>query len=169
MKFKYNFMSDKKNKIKPHLSDEEINKKLKETKKDYDIHRRLLLIRMVKNGETINKASENLNVDRKTGERWVKLYNENGYDGLKTKYSNCGRKSELSKDDLELIRKELTREDKSYNIQSAMDYINTTFNTNYTYNGIWEILRVRLKLNYSKPFSTPKGDIKKGKKDLKKT
>lgn len=159
-------MSKRKNKIKKHLSDEEMEDKLKETKKCFDVHRRLLLIKMVSNGETIKKASENLNVSRKTGERWVKSYNEKGYEGLKSDYSNCGRPSDLSNDDLDLIYQELTREGKNYNIKKAREFINTTFNTNYCYNSIWWIIRVKLKLNYCKPFPEYNKDLDACKNEL---
>ena len=46
---------------------------------------------MVKNGDTIKKASEIMGVSRKTGERWVKEYNEKGIDGLMPDYSNWSR------------------------------------------------------------------------------
>ena len=37
---------------------------------------------MVYQGETIFKASDYVRTNRKTGERWVKNYNENGLEGL---------------------------------------------------------------------------------------
>lgn len=36
---------------------------------------------MVANGKCIVKASKNINISRKTGERYVKQYNEKGVDG----------------------------------------------------------------------------------------
>lgn len=59
-------------KIEDHLSDKELNELLKENKDSYNIYRRVLLIKMVKNGDTIKKSSEIIGVSRKTGERWVK-------------------------------------------------------------------------------------------------
>ena len=68
------------NKIKKHLELSEIAEMLKEYRKYYDVYRRLLVIHMVANGESIAKASKNINISRKTGERWVKQYNENGIE-----------------------------------------------------------------------------------------
>lgn len=45
-------------KIEDHLSDKELNELLKENKDSYNIYRRVLLIKMVKNGDTIKKSSE---------------------------------------------------------------------------------------------------------------
>ena len=52
---------------------------------------------MVANGESIAKASKNINISRKTGERWVKQYNENGvedfeyYDEIPETYNHPHR------------------------------------------------------------------------------
>ena len=40
----------------------------------YNVYRCILVIHMVKNGESIAKTSKNINISRKTGERWVKEY-----------------------------------------------------------------------------------------------
>ena len=50
-------------KIEDHLSDKEMNDILKEHKDSYNIYRRILLIKMVKNGDTIKNASEKLAKD----------------------------------------------------------------------------------------------------------
>ena len=92
------------NKIEKHLELYEITDMLKEYKEYYNVYRRLLVIHMVANGESIAKASKNINVSRKTGERWVKQYNENGVDGLFSNYSNCGRKSYLTDQQLFYLR-----------------------------------------------------------------
>ena len=82
-------------KIEEHLTDNDLNDLIKEHKNSYNIYRRAYLIKMVKNGDTIKRASEIMNVSRKTGERWVKEYNEKGIEGLMPDYSNCGLESEL--------------------------------------------------------------------------
>ena len=93
MSYRYMLMEKFNNKIKKHLDLSEIAEMLKEYREYYNVYRRLLVIHMVANGESIAKASKNINISRKTGERWVKQYNENGIDGLFSNYSNCGRKS----------------------------------------------------------------------------
>ena len=52
-------------KIEDHLSDKEMNDILKEHKDCYNIYRRILLIKMVKNGDTIKNASKIVAVSRK--------------------------------------------------------------------------------------------------------
>ncbi|MCQ2970371.1 MAG: helix-turn-helix domain-containing protein [archaeon] len=96
------------NKIEKHLELSEIADMLKEYKKYYNVYKHLLVIHMVANGESINKASKNINISRKTGERWVKQYNENGVDGFFLDYSNCGRKSYLTDQQLEELKEIIT-------------------------------------------------------------
>lgn len=83
-------------KIEEHLTDSQLDDLIKEHKTSYNIYRRVYLIKIVKNGDTIKNASHIVGVSRKTGERWIKDYNEKGIDGLIPDYSNCGLKSELT-------------------------------------------------------------------------
>lgn len=62
------------NRIEKHLELSEIADMLKEYKEYYNVYRCILVIHMVKNGESIAKTSKNINISRKTGERWVKDY-----------------------------------------------------------------------------------------------
>ena len=78
-------------KIEDHMTDSELSDLIKEHRDSYKIYKRAYLIKMVKNGDTIKKASEIMGVSRKTGERWVKEYNEKGIDGLMPDYSNWSR------------------------------------------------------------------------------
>lgn len=64
------------NKIEKHLELSEIAEMLKEYKKYYNVYRRLLVIHMVANGESIAKASKNINIFRKTGEQCTGIFNK---------------------------------------------------------------------------------------------
>ena len=66
MSYRYMLMEKFNNKIKKHLELSEIAEMLKEYRKYYDVYRRLLVIHMVANGESIVKASKNINISRKT-------------------------------------------------------------------------------------------------------
>lgn len=130
-------MKTKNKKVEDHLTLSEINDVLKEYRFDYLIYRRVLLIRMILKGETISKTSSNLNISRKTGERWLKNYNESGLEGLIPKYSNCGRKSRLSDEQLQQLRKMITESNKYYNIEQVRQLIKKEFNVDYTYKQVW--------------------------------
>ena len=71
-------MVERNKKIAGHLELTEIKCVMKEYKASYDMYRKLLVISMVYQGETISKASAYVHTSRKTGERWVKNYNEKG-------------------------------------------------------------------------------------------
>ena len=101
MKYKVIFMVERSKKIAGHLELDEIKDVMKEYKDSYDMYRKLLVISMVYQGETISQASDYVHTTRKTGERWVKNYNEKGLEGLYSNYHNCGRKAKLTNEQLE--------------------------------------------------------------------
>ena len=142
----------KKCKIEEHLDLDEINKILNETKDDYEIHRHLLLIKGVMNGDTIKHMSSVLNISRNTGERWIKKYNEKGKDGLKSDYSKCGSKSKLSDDDQNRLKEIIVNDDKKYTIQDVQKLIYDEFNIKFSLKHTWTITREKLGLNYDKHF-----------------
>lgn len=157
-------------KIEEHLTDKELNDIIKEHKDSYNIYRRAYLIKMVKKGDTIKKASKIMNVSRKTGERWVKEYNEKGIDGLMPNYSNCGLESELDDEKLKILYEAITNSDKRLTIEDVREMIYTLFKIEFSYNHVWFITRKKLGLNYGKPFIKYEGrtedDVKIFKKKL---
>lgn len=163
----------KKVKIENHLSESEIKKLLKEYKHDFDMYRRLLIIYNVSNGLSIAKASEHLNVCSKTGETWVKNYNANGLDGLKTKYKNCGRKSRMSEENLKDLKNFIDNSEKSYDVADVKIIIEERYGINYSENYVWRLLREKLDYNYGKPFfkylEQPENAEEDFKKKLKKS
>ena len=158
-------------KIEDHLSDKELNELLKENKDSYNIYRRILLIKMVKNGDTIKKSSEIIGVSRKTGERWVKAYNEKGVDGLMPDYSNCGLESKLDDKKLNVLYDIIVNSEKGFTIKDVQYLIRDLFHINFSYSNVWFITRKKLGLNYGKPFIQYEGrteeDFNRFKKKLK--
>ena len=156
-------------KIEEHLTDNDLNDLIKEHKDSYNIYRRAYLIKMVKKGDTIKKASEIMNVSRKTGERWVKEYNEKGIDGLMPDYSNCGLESELDDEKLQILYEAITNSDKGLTIEDVREMIYTLFKIKFSYNHVWFINRKKLGLNSGKPFVKYEGrtdeDVKLFKKN----
>lgn len=142
----------RKAKIEDHLDNGELNTLLEEHKDSYNIYRRVLLIKMVKNGDTIKRASEIIGINRKTGERWVKQYNEEGMDGLLTKYHNCGKKSKLDDEKLEMLKDYIITSNQGFTIEDVRDLILCFFGIEFSYNHVWFITRKKMGLNYGKPF-----------------
>ena len=83
------YIIERNKKIADHLELDEIKSVMKEYKDSHGMYRKLLVISMVYQGETISKASDYVHTNRKTGER------EKGLEGLYSNYRNCGRKSKL--------------------------------------------------------------------------
>ena len=144
-------MKTENKKVVEHLTLNEMNDLLKEYRDSYEIYRHLLLIRMVFKGETISKASDNLNISRKTGERWIKDYNESGLDGLTSKYSNCGRKSLLTDEQKQYLKEKITGNEESYDLKKVKKLIKDEFGIDYSDKQVWVIIREKLNLNYGKP------------------
>lgn len=71
---------------------ERVERQLKEYQDNSRLWKKLNLIRIVLLGETISNASLYMGVDRKTGERYCKLYQKHGIKGLFDNYENCGKK-----------------------------------------------------------------------------
>lgn len=140
-------------KIEDHLDDDGLNDILKEHKDSYNIYRRVLLIKMVKNGDTIKNSAKIIGISRKTGERWIKEYNEKGIDGLLPDYSNCGVDSRLTDEQLKILYDMIVKSDEGFTIDDVRNMIYSLFNVKYSYNQVWFITRKKLGLNYGKPFT----------------
>ena len=82
-----------------------------------------------------------MNVSRKTGERWVKDYNEKGIGGLMPDYSNCGLESELNEEKLQILYETITNSDKELIIEDVREIIYTLFKIKFCYNHVWFITR----------------------------
>ncbi|MDR2623922.1 MAG: helix-turn-helix domain-containing protein [Methanobrevibacter sp.] len=138
-------------KIEDHLTMEEINELIKDLKIEVNLYKRLLFLKSVKKGVPISHAAEFVGINRGTGFRWIKQYNENGLDGLMPKYGG-GRPSFLSDEQLKELKKILSDPKENYSIHKTQLLIKEKFKVEYSYKQVWEIVRKKLRLNYSKPF-----------------
>ena len=132
---------------------ERVERQLKEYQDNLRLWKKLNLIKIVLLGETISNASLYMGVNRKTGERYCKLYQKHGIKGLFDNYENCGKKGKLTDEDLEEIKQIIINDpDKNYSIEDAKELIDELYSINYGYHNIWKITRKILNLNYGKPF-----------------
>ena len=169
MNYKIIFMVERNKKIADHLDLDEIKDVMKEYKDSYDMYRKLLVISMVYQGETISQASNYVHTTRKTGERWVKNYNEKGLEGLYSNYHNCGRKSKLTNEQLAELKEIITSSDESYTIDDVQILIKDLFGVNYDYKTVWHIVRKKLGFNYGKLFIKYSKRPEDAEEHLKKT
>ena len=161
-------MVERNKKIAGHLELKEIKDVMKEYKDSYDMYRKLLVISMVYQGETISQAFAYVHTSRKTGERWVKNYNEKGLKGLYSNYHNCGRKAKLSNEQLAELKEIITSSDESYTIDDVQKLIKERYGVNHDYKTVWTIVRKKLGLNYGKPFIKYSERPKDAEEQLKK-
>ena len=130
-----------------------MERQLKEYKGEPRIWKKLNLVRIVLLGETISKASLYMGVNRKTGERYCKLYQKHGIKGLLDNYKNCGKKGKLSENDLNEIEQIILSDaGKNYSIEDARVLINELHDLYYGYHNAWRLTRKVIGFNYSQPF-----------------
>lgn len=104
------------------------------------------IIKRYLSGESTTKIADELQIDRGRIYRWLKKYNENGFDGLKSKtgksskhYKHMGLylrkpKNKIEELEIEIMKKdiEIARLKKGYNVKGAgqkKEFV-TTFNKN---------------------------------------
>ncbi len=137
---------------------EELMKKHK-SKRNYE---RLLAIRLLTNGAKPDDIAKEINRSRATIYNWAELWNKNGWESLKYKPPS-GKTPKLNRDDLldlkEILETKTPKDidflntDQMYwDIEMALEFINSYFETNYTYYGVWRVLREKLKFQYTKPY-----------------
>ena len=161
--------SGRKIQIKNHLSANEVEDLLNEFKIYYILYRRLIFLKLLMKGETVKFASEIIGIRRETGSKWLKEYNEEGFEGLMPNYGNCGRHSLLTDEQKHELKKILSDPEKNYTIKDAHKIIKDKFGIDYSIKQVWVITRKELGLNYGKPFIKYSEMPENPELDLKKT
>ncbi|PSF36589.1 hypothetical protein C7H19_12985 [Aphanothece hegewaldii CCALA 016] len=134
--------------------------------KDPKIKERLLAIKMIYSGEKITDVAEHLSYSHKTVYKWVDSWNELGVEGLKPQQRGKPRKPYLTEEEWTKIIEEI--KDKGYNLQKLQEYVLETRGVNYTYKGIWTMVRRKLKVPYGKPYIINSKQSETAEKELKK-
>lgn len=169
MKYIFIFMAGKsKIEIEDHLTMDEINKLISNLKIEVSLYKRLLFLKSIKQGTPIKHATEAIGVNRGTGFRWIKQYNEGGLEGLMPKYGG-GRPSFLSDEQLKELKQILSNPEENYSIHEVQTLINEKYGIKYSYKQVWEIVRKKLAMNYSKPFPVYENKPANAEEILKKT
>ena len=130
----------------------DLKKELKKYQKEYKLYQRILAVLMVKSGETRKKVAEYVDVHRNTVGAWVKNYDKNGIEGLKSDYTRCGAESRLTDEQLKELFEILTNSNEQYTLRDARNIIKKNYGIEYTPKQVWVITRKKLGLNYKKPY-----------------
>ena len=80
--------------LQRHMSQEELQKRIKNLENDVKVLKRLYFIKYRYSGLTVEQASELVGVSKPVGCIWQSRWNEEGYEGLIPKYAG-GRPSKL--------------------------------------------------------------------------
>ena len=155
-------------KIEDHLSIEDLNSIIKDSKLQNKICIRAIFIKMLYQGSTITDASKVVGVGRQTGSRWLQRYNEEGFEGLIPKYDG-GKPGKLSNQQKNELKDMLMDENSNYTIKEVVVLINELYGIEFSYNRVWTLVRVEFGLWYSKPQSTAHEKPKNAGKLLKKS
>src|SRR5208283_2276302 len=135
-----------------HLSKEDIEKTYK-LEKNSRVKERFLAILLVCEGKKVPEVAATVRRGISTIELWIKNWNHNGVDGLKTHFTG-GQKPKLPKTEWDKIVKEI--ENKGMTIKDVGIYVNKTRGVFYTYAALWKILRKKRHLRYGKPYKVNK-------------
>lgn len=129
----------------------EFDNQLNKYKHHHKMYIRILAVKMVKSGQTRTEVAKIIDYNRHTVGRWVKLYDEQGFEGLEPDYSNCGAECRLTDEQLNELREEITDPKENYDIKQVQALIKKKYGVEYTYKQTWVIVRKKFKHNYRKP------------------
>jgi len=141
------------------------------SEKNTRVKERLLAILHLYEGKTVNEVSTIVERSVRSIERWLKEWNEKGYDGLIPRFTG-GPKPKLADSEWDKIVKEI--EGKGMTLKDVAVYVKDTRGVHYEYKGVWEVLRRKrrvpygkvYKMNRKRPEDVAEEILKGGSKDL---
>jgi len=154
--------------IEDHLLISDIDELMSECNIYIRLYERLLAIKMLKKGLSIDETTDFVNVSPRTVYNWLKTYNKKGLAGLIPNFGG-GRPSYLSDKDLTELNLIMSDKNANYTIDDVRKLIKDKYGIEYSYKQVWFITKKKLGLNYGKPSPfVPERSLTR-KEDLKKT
>ena len=132
-----------------HLNPEDLRNRINKLEKDVNVLRKLYVIEDLYNGKKPEEIIEKRGISLPTVHAWWDRWNEEGYYGLYSKYSNCGCHSKLSHKDKIKLNDILEKEDY-LNQRKVAKIIKDNFNVVYSSSQQSVILK-ELGFRYNKP------------------
>lgn len=130
-----------------HVSQDEL-KKLVRKEKNRHVLERLLFIRQLYIGDSVETACDRICISIQTGYNWLEAWNAKGYQGLAPDFGG-GRPSKLTKDEKEQLNKKLS--EGNWLTSQVRALIKHDFGVSYSISQVVRILRA-FKMNYAKPY-----------------
>jgi transposase len=153
-------------KVVKHLKKGKLNKIIRKKQKEIEIVDRLIFIRLLYKGKTVEKASELMDISLSTGHRWLDRWNEDGCEGLYNRYSNGGKKAKLTDEQFQLLD-EMMYEEQYLNTHKLHKMIKEEFDVEYSLKQVREIVH-KLGYSYKKGYMIYSKMPADAEKDLKK-
>ena len=117
------------------------------------VKERLLALIHITEGQSAVYTSQAIKHSKRSITRWVKTYNEKGYEGLIPKFTG-GPKPTLTANVWNEILAEI--DNKGLTIKDVAVYIKNSRGVTYKYNTLWKILRKKHHVKYGKPYKVNK-------------
>ncbi|WP_169805350.1 helix-turn-helix domain-containing protein, partial [Methanobrevibacter cuticularis] len=80
-----------------------LNKIISRHQQEADVLKKLIFIRFLYNGKSVDEAVELMEISLSTGHRWLDEWNEGGYENLYPKYKNGGIKAKLTEEEFKKL------------------------------------------------------------------
>ena len=125
-------------KVIKHLSEEEIDRKIRE-QKDARVLKRLYFIRHLYRGMSVKEAADLIGVTKATGYSYLKRWNSKGYEGLIPEFGG-GRPPKLTEENKEKL-KEILKEKGPWTTKEVQKLIEKKFGVKYSPYHVRRILR----------------------------
>lgn len=113
------------------------------------VKQKLLALIHICEGQSAVFTSQAIKCSKRSITRWVKAYNEKGYEGLIPKFTG-GPKPTLNANVWAQILGEI--DNKGLTIKDVAIYIKNSRGITYKYNTLWKILRKKYRVKYGKPY-----------------
>lgn len=151
-------------KLKPSQITESVDalkKMLRKTSIGYQ-KQRLTALLLFRSGQatTRKQIAEMIGVDRRTVGHWFQTYASEGLDVLLTRNYSPGRPPQLTQEQQDMLRSELSKSDGFSSYQQIVDYIEKTFDVKMNYKAVHALVHYRWKAKLKVP---RKSHIKKRK------
>ena len=135
--------------IEWHMTVQDLIRHIKQLEKDTMVLQRLYFIKHRYEGKSVQEAADLVGTSKNTAYIWQERWNEEGYDGLKPKYSG-GRPSKLT-DDQKIELKKTLEEGDNWTTKDVRLLISKKFGVDYSDKQI-RIILSRFGMNYAKPY-----------------
>jgi len=136
--------------LQRHMSQEELQKRIKNLENDVKVLKRLYFIKYRYNGLTVEQASELVGISKPVGYIWQSRWNEESYEGLIPRYAG-GRPSKLDQNQKEKLGQLLSQK-QVWTTEEVRILIEKEFGIEYTSKQIRIIVKV-IGMRYAKPYT----------------